>query len=166
MQLPGIRTEEMTDGEDLKALSEVLDDIIFRARYLRAEVNNMERMVDVLNSIGILDEALRVYTGELPGICTDCVDVTKTRKRLEAFVRETIVYDSSKYASYAEYDRRITAETERRVLVSGTTASSVITAVVSSLRRSGVLDPSSKPVTDDAGRNTSAPPPTCPAHKP
>lgn len=165
VELPGTAsgTDGTTEAEDRKALSEVLDDITFKTRYLRPEVGNMERIVDVLDAVGLLDEALRVCTGELTGICTDCVDVTKMRKRLEAFVRQAIVYDTSKYASHAEYERHVTAETDRRLQASGTTGLSVITAVVASLRRTGVMDPGATPVGDETGQ---IPPPTCPAHHP
>lgn len=55
--------------------------------------------MDLMDSIGVLDESLRVAIGEVEGVCLDCNNLTEKLKAIERVVRETTVYDPSRFSS-------------------------------------------------------------------
>lgn len=86
-------------GDDRRDLTALLDDETFKSRYLRRELDNMDYFVQLMKTVGIPDQSLRVATGEIPGLCMDFIDATKKRKAMEEIVRRTTAYKSRYYRS-------------------------------------------------------------------
>lgn len=126
------------DGQD--AIVKHVEELVFKTKYLRREVDNLGGIVEVMEQVGLLDQSQRIAAGEIQGICTDFNEVNERRSHFDTAVRNSIGYYPSTYASIREYEGKVTFETERRMQVTGTTASTVLAAVVSTLRREGVLN--------------------------
>lgn len=137
-----ITTEKMAgkfDREDEHALSKLLESVIFKAKFLRREVDDMDRMVEVLESVGILDQALHLCTSEIPGLCLECEHVSRKRERMETVVSETIIYDETKFSCKRDYEEQVSVETDKRLKEAETKASTVLAYTVACFKRNGFM---------------------------
>lgn len=133
------------------SLSSLASDMLVKVRYLKHDVQTVERAAELMEEVGLLDKTLRVSTGEIKGVCLNYDDLKEQRRRMEGMVRMSMVYDEGKHGSKADFDELVTAETNRRLSACGVEGSSLVSAVVSTLKRDGPLNPGNLPV--DAADN-------------
>lgn len=67
----------------------------------------MNRLVEIMDTVGLLDNPLRVVSGEVPGVNLDVSTVQEKKKNIDSLVRAAIPYDEDKYASNVKYERSV-----------------------------------------------------------
>lgn len=84
-------TDAASDGISLNRCSSSIEslvkDLLFKTRYLRRDLQTVERAAQPMEEVSLLDKTLRVFTEVMQGAALDCDDVIDQRRRDEAMVR-------------------------------------------------------------------------------
>lgn len=98
-----------------------------------------------MEQVCILDKTRQFSVGKVQGLCLNYEDLKEQRRRLEGMVQIRMEYDENKDGNCAAFDRMVIEETNKRLNACGIEGSSQISAVVSTLRIEGPLNPGNFP---------------------
>lgn len=93
------------------AFTELLESV----RFLRDDVENVERTAKILEDVGWIDDSVRIANGEFGDLCLDNKQTIQKRSRITSLLRTAMPYEGSRYASKAEYERTVIRKSARRV---------------------------------------------------
>lgn len=140
-----VGSEAGTSSGGRPSIATALSDILLKTRYLKKDVQTVERAAELMEEVCILDKTLQVSMGEVQGLCLNYDDLQQQRKRVEGMVRISMEYNEKTHGNRAEFDRLVAEETDKRLNACGIEGSSLISAVVSTLKRDGPLNPGNVP---------------------
>lgn len=124
----------VSENSGSSTLSALVSAVLFKTRYLRKDVQTVDRAAELMEDVRLLDNSLRVVTGELKRGYLDSNDLNDQRRRTEALGRISMEYDENKHGTRARFDELVTAETERRMEAAWLNGSTLVSAVVSILK--------------------------------
>lgn len=124
----------------------IIRDIIFKIRYMKQDVQTVERAAELMEEVGLLDKTLRVSNGEMICVCLSVEELKEQRRRMEGVVRLSMRYDGVKYGSSAEFDKLVPEETDKRLQACNIKGLSIVATTVSTLKRHDPLNPGNVPV--------------------
>lgn len=142
-------TDVVADGISAKMLTASIQDmashILFKVRYLKRDVQTVNRAAQLMEKVSMLDKFFRVNTGKMQGIWRDLADLTDRRRRMDGMVRVSMEYDESKHSIPTQFDAFVENEAERRLIAIGVEGTSLVTALVSTLKTKFVAEPEDTP---------------------
>lgn len=139
----GDETDDMVDTGSERASSSgnknsvggIVDGILFKIRYLKNDVQPVDRAAKLMQEVELLEKTLRISTGEIRGVCVDYDDLQQKRKRVECIVRESMKCDKEVHGSKSHFDELVCAKPDKRMRACGVEGSSLVSAVMSMLEK-------------------------------
>lgn len=122
---------------------------LIEIRSLKHDVDYMDRVTDVLQRAGLIDDALCIVNDEAIGVVTGSADLHKKHEMVEEMVRHVLKYNAEVYQSVSEYEQAVAVEVEKRMKATERAGSTILSAVVSTLKRNGVPQPRNRELDDE-----------------
>lgn len=101
----------------------------------------MDRVTEDMQAAGLIDQSLRLVNNEKSGFMIGNADLAAKRQTVEEMVNKVMLYDDSVYGTYDDYEHAVTVEVENIIKATGRAGSTVLSAVVSTLERTGLHEP-------------------------
>lgn len=120
-------------------------DAITRVRDLQMDINDMERTVRVLDEVSVLNEALMFASREISAFQASRDDINLRRKEIERLVRVAMPFDRTTYTTMATYEAFVIEEVSKSIKCTDMNGSELLTGVIESLQRDGVITPGGLP---------------------
>lgn len=117
------------------SVATLIYNVLLKTRYLKNDVQIVERAAQLMEEIGLLDNSLRVATGELKQGFLYSDDLNAQRQRIESMLSITMGYDAEKHGARARFDDVVTAEVERWLKTGVLEVSSLVSAVVTTFKK-------------------------------
>lgn len=136
-----IAKDGVSDNSGTSSLGALVSSVLLKTRYLRKDVQTVDRAAELMEEVGLLNNSLRVATGELKRGYIDSDELNDQRRRTECLVRMSMEFDEKTHGTRARFDELFTAETERRLKAAGVDGSTLVSIVVSTLKKHGPLNP-------------------------
>lgn len=97
-------SEGLSSNSAQPSIGDLVKRKLFKTRYLRTDIQTVERSAEMMEDAGLFDSTLSVVTGELNRVCLDADDLTEQRRRMEGMVKRSMPYDAKKHGSHSQYD--------------------------------------------------------------
>lgn len=99
---------------------------------------DLDRIIDMMEEVGFLDDSLRVANNEVHGHDKNVDDTLQRRRVIERMVRDCLEYNEERYSSRLQYESAVLDEIERRLSATTRPGCATLSAVITALKKDGV----------------------------